>query len=57
MGLDFVVHINNGSEKIKPIVLRLLPGEETIFNLKVVNHGEPSNIFLEAATRSSKRCA
>jgi len=47
--LDYVVHINNGSEAAKPIVLRLLPGEETIFNLKIVNHGEPSNISLEAS--------
>jgi hypothetical protein len=47
--LDYVVHINNGSREIRPIVLRLLPGEETIFNLKVVNHGEPSNISLEAS--------
>ena len=47
--MDWVVHINNGSIEAKPIVLRLLPGEETIFNLKVVNHGEPSNISLEAS--------
>jgi len=47
--MDWVVHINNGSMEAKPIVLRLLPGEETIFNLKVVNHGEPSNISLEAS--------
>lgn len=47
--MDYVIHINNGSETVKPIVLRLLPGEETIFNLKVVNHGEPSNISLEAS--------
>ncbi len=49
MRLDYVVHINDGSEAAKPIVLRLLPGEETIFNLKIVNHGEPSNISLEAS--------
>lgn len=47
--MDYVVHINNGSEAAKPIVLRLLPGEETIFNLKIVNDGEPSNISLEAS--------
>ncbi len=47
--MDYVVHINDGSREIRPIVLRLLPGEETIFNLKVVNHGEPSNISLEAS--------
>jgi len=48
--LDHVVHINNGGGAAKPIVLRLLPGEETIFNLKVVNHGEPSNISLQASS-------
>jgi hypothetical protein len=48
--LDHVVHINNGSGAARPIVLRLLPGEETIFNLKVVNHGEPSNISLLASS-------
>ncbi len=47
--MDYVVHINNGSEAARPIVLRLLPGEETIFNLKVVNHGDPSNVSLEAS--------
>lgn len=47
--MDYVIHINNGKETVKPIVLRLLPGEETLFNLKVVNHGEPSNISLEAS--------
>lgn len=44
--MDHVVHINNGSGAAKPIVLRLLPGEETIFNLKILNDGEPSNISL-----------
>jgi hypothetical protein len=48
--LDHVVHINNGSGAARPIVLRLLPGEETIFNLKVVNDGEPSNISLLASS-------
>jgi hypothetical protein len=47
--LDYVVHINNGSGEARPIVLGLLPGEETIFNLKVINHGAPSNISLEAS--------
>lgn len=47
--MDHVVHINNGSGAARPIVIRLLPGEETIFNLKVVNHGEPSNISLQAS--------
>ena len=48
--MDHVVHINNGNGAARPIVLRLLPGEETIFNLKVVNHGEPSNISLQASS-------
>jgi len=48
--LDHVVHINNGSGAAKPIVLRLLPGEETIFNLKILNDGEPSNISLLASS-------
>lgn len=47
--MDYVVHINDGSREVSPIVLRLLPGEETVFNLKVVNHGEPSNISLETS--------
>ncbi len=47
--MDYVVHINNGSGEARPIVLSLLPGEETIFNLKVINHGAPSNISLEAS--------
>ena len=48
--MDHVVHINNGSGTAKPIVLRLLPGEETIFNLKILNDGEPSNISLLASS-------
>ena len=47
--MDHVVHINNGSDAARPIILRLLPGEETILMLKVVNHGEPSDITLEAS--------
>ena len=47
--MDQVVHINNGSDAARPIILRLLPGEETIFELKVVNHGEPSDLTLEAS--------
>ncbi len=47
--MDHVVHINNGSDAAKPIILRLLPGEETIFDLRVVNHGRPSDISLEAS--------
>ena len=30
-------------------MLRLLPGEETIFELRVVNHGNPANIFVDAS--------
>ncbi len=48
--MDHIVHINNGSGEAKPIVLRLLPGEETIFNLKILNDGEPSNISLLASS-------
>lgn len=48
--MDHEVHINNGDMQVRPLVLRLLPGEETIFNLKVVNHGEPSNISLQASS-------
>ncbi|OPX75886.1 MAG: hypothetical protein A4E44_01083 [Methanosaeta sp. PtaB.Bin018] len=47
--MDRVVHINDGSVETGPIVLRLLPGEETIINLKVVNHGEPTNVSLVAS--------
>ncbi len=43
------MHINDGTEEVKPIVLRLLPGEETIFELRVVNHGDPSNISVDAS--------
>ncbi|MFZ3149265.1 MAG: hypothetical protein WA137_09505 [Methanothrix sp.] len=50
MALDHVVHINNGNGAARPIVLRLLPGEETIFNLKIVNHGEPSNVSMQASS-------
>ncbi|HPT36732.1 MAG TPA: hypothetical protein PLZ44_00435 [Methanothrix sp.] len=52
--MDHVVHINNGSADARPVVLRLLPGEETIFNLKVVNHGEPSNVSLQASNQVFK---
>ncbi len=47
--MDHVVHINNGSEKAEPLVLHLLPGEEMKLDLKVVNHGAPSNISLKAS--------
>ena len=30
-------------------MLRLLPGEETIFELRLVNHGDPSNISVDAS--------
>lgn len=49
MGLDHVVHINDGSDTKKPIVLHLLPGEETIFNLVVFNDGDPSDLSLLAS--------
>lgn len=47
--MDYFVHINDGTKEVKPIVLRLLPGEETIFELRVVNHGDPSNISVDAS--------
>jgi hypothetical protein len=49
LSLDYTIHINNGAAEPKPIVLRLFPGEETSFNLHLVNHGEPSNITLETS--------
>jgi len=52
--LDHVVHINNGSEKAEPLVLHLLPGEEIKLDLKVINHGEPSNISLKASNDIAK---
>jgi len=45
--LDHVVAINNGSWEAGPIVLRLSPGQEARFNLKVVNRGDPTNLFLQ----------
>ena len=47
--MDHEVHINNGGKDAPPIIFRLLPGEETIFNLKVINHGPPGNISLQAS--------
>jgi hypothetical protein len=49
LSLDYTIHINNGAAEAKPIVLRLFPGEETIFNLHLVNDGEPSNISVETS--------
>jgi hypothetical protein len=43
------VRINGGSTFAEPIVLHLLPGEETRLDLKVVNQGQPSSISLEAS--------
>ena len=48
--MDHEVHINNGGREPRPIVFHLLPGEETIFNLKVINHGQPANISLNASS-------
>ena len=48
--MDHEVHINNGSRQSRPIIFHLLPGEETIFNLKVINHGPPTNISLQASS-------
>ena len=47
--MDHVVHINNGGKDALPIIFHLLPGEETIFNLKVINHGPPANLSLQAS--------
>jgi hypothetical protein len=47
--LDHVVRINGGSTFAEPIVLHLLPGEETRLGLKVVNQGQPSSISVEAS--------
>jgi hypothetical protein len=49
LSLDYTVHINDGAGETAPIVLRLFPGEETSFNLHLINHGEPSNISLETS--------
>jgi hypothetical protein len=49
LSLDYTIHINNGAGEPKPIVLRLFGGEEKIFNLHLVNHGEPSNVSLETS--------
>lgn len=48
--MDHEIHINNGAKDARPIVFHLLPGEETIFNLKVINHGQPANISLAASS-------
>ena len=47
--MDHVVRINEGSDTKAPIVLHLLPGEETLFNLVIINDGEPSDISLLAS--------
>jgi len=47
--LDHIVRINEGSNTKTPIVLHLLPGEETLFNLVIINDGEPSDVSLLAS--------
>ncbi len=47
--MDHIVRINEGSDTKTPIVLHLLPGEETLFNLVVINDGEPSDVSLQAS--------
>ena len=47
--MDHIVRINEGSDTKTPIVLHLLPGEETLFNLVIINDGEPSDISLLAS--------
>jgi hypothetical protein len=47
--LSCVVQINDGVEDIPQVVMRLLPGAEDILEVKLVNHGAPSNVFIEAS--------
>ena len=47
--MDHIVRINEGSDTKTPIVLHLLPGEETLFNLVLINDGEPSDVSLQAS--------
>ncbi|MFZ3146037.1 hypothetical protein [Methanothrix sp.] len=47
--MDHIVRINERSDTKTPIVLHLLPGEETLFNLVVINNGEPSDVSLQAS--------
>lgn len=47
--MDHVVRIDGGDEIKEPIVLHLLPGEETIFNLVLINDKEPLDISLLAS--------
>lgn len=47
--MDHVVRIDGGDEIKEPIVLHLLPGEETIFNLVLINDEEPLDISLLAS--------
>ncbi len=47
--MDHIVRINERSDTKTPIVLHLLPGEETLFNLVVINDGEPSDVSLQAS--------
>jgi len=52
--MTHVIHINDGVGVAKPIVLHLLPGAEDILEIQVMNHGEPTNIFLEASSSLKK---
>ena len=47
--MDHVVRIDGGDESKEPIVLHLLPGEETIFNLVLINDKDPLDISLLAS--------
>ena len=47
--MDHVVRIDGGNDTKTPIILHLLPGEETIFNLVVINDGKPSDVSLLAS--------
>lgn len=52
--MEHVIHINDGGDKANPLTLSLLPGEEILINLKVINHGEPSNVSLRASGSVSR---
>ncbi|MGV8174774.1 MAG: hypothetical protein ACP5OU_03640, partial [Methanothrix sp.] len=52
--MEHVVHINDGDDRATPLVLSLLAGEEISINLKVINHGEPSNLSLRASGSISR---
>jgi hypothetical protein len=52
--MEHVIHINDGGDKANPLAISLLPGEEIPIDLKVINHGEPSNISLRVSGTVSR---